>query len=109
MTVQAIRVYGKLGGTILVSIGIGLRRIVLVFVMSEMLRRLLFVLAIRSRRGPGELDRQHYQQENENEFFHVGNHIIKNGNSLAIAQTLRAFPESNGNNAASITPWAPAI
>jgi hypothetical protein len=46
-------------------------------VVPKMLRvRFTFMLAIRSSRCPGELERQADQQENEQQFFHGTNNSI---------------------------------
>jgi hypothetical protein len=48
--------------------------LMLMTMMAEMRRVRFFMLAIHSGGGPRILERQRYQQENEEEFFHNVNH-----------------------------------
>lgn len=49
--------------------------LVLVGMVAEVKRRVLFMLTIDSRSGPGVLDRQYQHQENEQIFFHSAHNI----------------------------------
>lgn len=57
--------------------------IVLMRVVAEVLRALFtFMLAIRGRCCPGELERQQRKQEDKQEFFHGRNNIIEHSHGL---------------------------
>lgn len=56
---------------LLVRVGFCRKRFVLVVVMTEVLAGFpLLVPAIVGHRSPGDLERKHYQQENEKQSFH---------------------------------------
>lgn len=55
-------------------IGLISTALMLMAVMAEVLRRcILLMLTIDGRRRPGELERQHQQHQNDQQFFHGAN------------------------------------
>jgi len=75
--------------------------VVLMRVVAEMLGGFLaFVLAIRSSRGPGELERQQREQEDEQQFFHGLNNSIEYGcfSYLCLAATIAQPTCGNAEN-----------